>query len=414
MRRYKPDEPGRNSLRVLYISYDGVLEPLGQSQILPYLEELSREGVTFTLLTFEKVGDVVPGSVTFERTQKRLTTSGICWVPLRYHKRPAVLAKSFDLLVGMWMAVVIAIKDRVGVVHCRGYVPALMGWLLKRMLGTRFLFDMRGFWADERVDGGLWPPGGFLYRLAKRMEQRFLLDADEIVTLTERARSVVERCREAGACRISVIPTCVDLERFSASARSLVPDPSPILIYTGSVGTWYLLDEMLDLYVLARRRYPGAKFNLLTRNRAEASRVLGRRGFGPPTLTCTDVPPDEVPGWLTHAHLGLAFYKTGWGRQGTCPTKIGEYLAMGLPVLVNDAVGDVKQVIGTNGVGVVLSDFSTAEYENALDQLERLWADPTLASRCRRIAESYFSLQLGVDRYWAIYQRLGRSLSLTP
>jgi glycogen synthase len=79
---------------------------------------------------------------------------------------------------------------------------------------------------------------------------------------------------------------------------------------------------------------------------------------------------------------------------------------MGLPVVVNEAVGDLKEIIGTNGVGVVLSEFSEEAYDSALDQLETLWADPTLALRCRRVAESHFSLQLGVGRYWAIYQRL--------
>ena len=80
---------------------------------------------------------------------------------------------------------------------------------------------------------------------------------------------------------------------------------------------------------------------------------------------------------------------------------------MGLPVVVNDAVGDVREVIGVNRVGVILSEFSVEAYKKALNELEGLWADPTLGSRCRRLAETYFSLQLGVDRYWAIYQRLG-------
>ena len=79
---------------------------------------------------------------------------------------------------------------------------------------------------------------------------------------------------------------------------------------------------------------------------------------------------------------------------------------MGLPVVVNSEVGDVEEVIGSNGVGAVLSEFSTEAYTRALDQLQELWTDPTLALRCRRVAETHFSLQMGVERYWAIYQRL--------
>ena len=48
------------------------------------------------------------------------------------------------------------------IVHARGYVPALIALALRATRGTRLLFDMRGFWADERVDGALWPRDGTL------------------------------------------------------------------------------------------------------------------------------------------------------------------------------------------------------------------------------------------------------------
>lgn len=391
--------------RVVYLSYDGALEPLGQSQILPYLRGLASLGAAITLISFEKrVDRQAPGQIQTLRAE--LLAQGIRWIPLIYHKRPTLLATSFDLFVGLLRAAAVVRRDRVHVVHARSYVPALIAWLLKRLLGVRFIFDMRGFWADERVEGGLWPPEGLLYRLVKRLERRFLEDADEIVTLTERARLTVERWPGIEAPQVTVIPTCVDLARFSGPARSRPPNPSPVFIYTGSLGTWYLLGEMLQFVEAAIHRFPRARFLLLTRNRNEAASQLGGTTLGPDVVMVASVAPAEVRKWLAQADAGLAFYKPGWARQATCPTKIGEYLAMGLPVVVNDVVGDMAEVIGTNGVGAVLSGFSPQAYNQALDQLEELWADPMLAPRCRWVAESYFSLQAGVDRYWEIYQRL--------
>lgn len=40
--------------KILYISYDGMTDPLGQSQVLPYLCKVAAEGFQFTLLSFEK------------------------------------------------------------------------------------------------------------------------------------------------------------------------------------------------------------------------------------------------------------------------------------------------------------------------------------------------------------------------
>ena len=45
---------------ILYISYDGITDPLGQSQILPYISELSRKGLKFHLISFEKsIGSLI-------------------------------------------------------------------------------------------------------------------------------------------------------------------------------------------------------------------------------------------------------------------------------------------------------------------------------------------------------------------
>ena len=77
--------------KVLYISYDGMTDPLGQSQVLPYLAFLSMQGYSFTILSFEKKArlekerDVVQGI---------MRKYGITWVPLSFTKNPPVLSKN--------------------------------------------------------------------------------------------------------------------------------------------------------------------------------------------------------------------------------------------------------------------------------------------------------------------------------
>lgn len=89
--------------------------------------------------------DLVPGSHLFERTRDRLSKAGIRWIFMRYHKQTWMFAKCFDVFVGTLTAMFIAIKCRFSAVHCPSYVAALTGWILKRILGVRFLFDIEGF-----------------------------------------------------------------------------------------------------------------------------------------------------------------------------------------------------------------------------------------------------------------------------
>src|SRR5690348_11149221 len=139
---------------VLYISYDGMLEPLGQSQVLAYLRQLA-QGRPIHLISFEKAQDW-HRSAERERVAKDLARADIDWHPLRYHKWPSAIATAWDIgcatLLGIWLV----LRYQLRIVHARSYVPSVAAVAIKGVTGAKYLFDMRGFWADERVDGGLW------------------------------------------------------------------------------------------------------------------------------------------------------------------------------------------------------------------------------------------------------------------
>ena len=85
-------------MSLLYISYDGMLEPLGQSQVLAYLKQLAN-GRSIHLISFEKVNDWVIVAER-ERLARDIAASGIVWHPLRYHKKPTALATAWDIACG--------------------------------------------------------------------------------------------------------------------------------------------------------------------------------------------------------------------------------------------------------------------------------------------------------------------------
>ncbi|HET9177453.1 MAG TPA: glycosyltransferase, partial [Terriglobia bacterium] len=167
---------------VFYITYDGLMEPLGQSQVLPYLRGLAGE-FAITVMSFEKPQDWAD----CERRQElqgQLRRAGIKWIPLRYHKRPTVPATAFDVAHGILRGMRFALGRCPRILHARGYVPGVIGLALKRAAGIRLIFDMRGFWPDEKVDGGAWRRGSGVYRAAKWFEKRLLERADVVISLT--------------------------------------------------------------------------------------------------------------------------------------------------------------------------------------------------------------------------------------
>ena len=203
---------------VLYISYNGLLEEIAPSQVVPYIRELARENFAFTLLTFEKKERLrEAGAKGLAKIKNELNELGIEWRWCRYHKRVSLAATSFDVAVGaLWTAYFLIFKH-VRIVHARSIVPAAMG-AVSKLFNAGFIFDTRGLLAEEYVGGNQWKESSFKYRLVKFFEKACLKAADEIIVLSERHKeylaglSYLEDKLRKGA--VSVIPCCVDLDRF--------------------------------------------------------------------------------------------------------------------------------------------------------------------------------------------------------
>jgi glycosyltransferase involved in cell wall biosynthesis len=390
---------------VLYISYDGMLEPLGQSQVLAYLEKLAT-AYSITIISYEKKGDWSNKALR-SRIAGRIRGAGMRWIPLRYHKSPTAPATAFDVAVGTAVALWISVQHRIVIVHARSYIAALIALVVKRLLGREFLFDMRGLWADERIDAGLWPADGGLYRVTKSLEKHFLLGADQIVTLTHASAEEIRQfsyLRGAGPA-IEVIPTCTDLDRFHPDGHR--PARPFVLGYVGSIGTWYLFDEILSCFRIALEMEPDAR--LLVVNRNEQALVRDRveaAGIDPALTEIVSAEHRAMPAIIRRMSAGAAIIKPSYSKIASAPTKIAEYLACGVPCLGNSNIGDVEAILEGNRVGVVLRGFSEPELRPAVRNLIDLSREPDIKERCRSAAARIFSLEDGARAYGDIYRRL--------
>jgi glycosyltransferase involved in cell wall biosynthesis len=397
-------------VKVLYLTYDGLLEPLGQSQVLPYVRILARKGVEVHLLSFEKPRDLAEGRGRDELAAS-LAQDGISWTPLRYHKRPSALSTMYDIGRGALEAVSICRRCGIRLLHARSYVPQLMAWLATRLIPARTLFDMRGFWVDERVEGGIWPATGALFRLGKWWERRLLSNAHGLVVLAGAAIPHLERL--AGRpiqVPVEVVPTCANLQRFrpapdrASLRRELgLQIEGFVLLYVGSLGTWYLGPETFKMAEAMSRLMDDFTFVVLTRE-TERARALIPPALADRTIVRT-VSHTEVPRWMAAADSGLSLVRPTFSKIASCPTKLGEYLACGLPVASTSGIGDVEEFL-SDGCGVLVGEGSEEELDRGATALFELSLAPGVADRCRALAIDHFSLEMGVERYLALYRRL--------
>lgn len=404
--------------KVLYLSYDGITDPLGQSQVLPYLVGLSAKGHRIHIISFEK-----PEAFAANRgiIEKICASNGIQWHPLKYTKRPPVLSTVNDIIQLRKKIKSLHAKEGFSILHCRSYITALTGLWAQKKLGVKFIFDMRGFWADERVEGGLWnlknPLYRTIYRFFKKKEGEFFSRADYTVSLTHNAKALImERFGKRRLAPIEVIPCCVDLQLFdmdhvsaeqvSARKRSLsIPSGAKVLSYIGSVGTWYMLDEMLLFFKTWLRKDPTAIFLFITNDDPAIVQEKGMAYSIPESsLRIVKGKRAEMPQLIACSDYSLFFIRPVFSKRASSPTKQGEIMAMGKPLVCNSRIGDTDHVVNTYQAGIVLDEFTEAHFAEKIELLKK--ADFN-AYRIRQGAAEFYSLNKGVDKYNAIYQSFG-------
>jgi glycosyltransferase involved in cell wall biosynthesis len=168
------------------------------------------------------------------------------------------------------------------------------------------------------------------------------------------------------------------------------------------------MDAVLAFFAAVREACPPASLLLVVRGAVDEVRdAVAHRGLADAAIVVPEASHHELPAWLSVAQAGLAFYRPGWSNVARFPTKIGEYLASGLPVVVSSGVGDCARLVEEHGVGVAVRAFAPDEYRRAARALQALLADPALAGRCRAVAERELSVVEGIRRYAALYEDLG-------
>lgn len=389
---------------ILYISYNGITEPLVRSQVLNYLEGLTGLGYRFLLLTFEKAR--MPEAV--ELSNRRvLQEKGIDWHWLPYHHKPQLLGTAWDVLIGTRLARKLVRRENVRIVHARSFIPALIASRIKRSTGVSFLNDIRGFWVDEKAYKGSLTNDSILFRFGKSLEQKTYRASDAIVTLSEAgAMEVKSWAWWRGQCPpIVTIPTCVKIDAFDLEAGS--GSDAPVFGYIGSLGRGYLGKELCQFFRQAQQKFPASRLLIVSRtDRVLLDQYLNEAGVDKRFVETISVPPSEVPNQVKRMDVGLSFIEPHYSKTASCPTKLGEYLAAGVPVIANAGIGDTDAILQRTNTGIIVDDFSSAGTSSTLEQLTQLMADNDLPKRCRAAAESVFSLEMGIDAYSRLYRNL--------
>ncbi len=374
---------GTENLTVAYLSMDPLTSTVGSSQVLAYIERLADRGVEVDLVTFEHTVDRALG--------ERLSGIGVTWRPLRFgmHGPMGGLGRVFRAARAVRGA---------AVVHARSDMAAAATMLAG---ADRWVWDVRSFWADQKVATGVMGAGSPQMRVMRWVERLAARRSTAVTTLT--ASAIDELDRRYGAVvspKARVVTTCVDLDRFMVSDP---PSGTLRVLLAGTLNRYYDVGTMLDLIAEMRRRGP-VEFVVASPAQTDWEDKLAAVDVRRVSAT-----PGEMAGLVSSCHVGLSVCRDDAGSSllAAMPTKIGEFLAAGRPVVVNPGLVDAAAMLERNGCGVALGSTSATGAAGAAGRLEELLADPGTPARCRSLAEAHFDLNSGIDSLVKVYSALG-------
>ena len=383
---------------------------------MPYLTELSKKGFQFIILSFEKKDRFKKEKNTVKNI---IDAAGIEWIPIWFTSKPPLLSKMYDWWKMKHAALKIYKQKKFDMVHCRSYVAAEVGLSFKKKFRTKFLFDMRGFWADEKVDNGQWNQNRFLYRFIykyyKKKEKEFLSNADGIITLTQAAKNYLLAKPEYRNLSIEVIPCCADLNHFNyhevypdeisdLKLKLQIPATAKVITYLGSVGGSYMTKEMVSFFRILIDHHPEYVMLILTKDDPKAlKKEASSIGIPADKIIVTYSTRGQLPQFLALSTCGIFFIRNSFSKIASSPTKHAELMGMGIPVICND-IGDTGGIVNSTKTGIIVDDFSEMSFQKTICKIS--WMEKTGKENIRTCAKKIFDLETGVQKYADLYNRL--------
>jgi glycosyltransferase involved in cell wall biosynthesis len=410
---------------ILFVSYDGMTDSLGQSQVLPYIREISKKDYRYTLISFEKEDRYRLHHQTIEQICAK---AEVDWIPISYSGSIPILSTIWNVYRLKKEVFELHKRRPIDLFHSRSHVPSLAAHALFLQKKVPFLFDMRGFWADERVDGKVWnlrnPIFKKVYEFFKRKEIEFLIDAGAIISLTENGKEEILSWQKLSQTPIalktkkldiSVIPCCVDTELFNPSSVSSdqqetlrnqldIRKEHFVLGYVGSIGTWYMLPEMLDFFKTLEKNNPNAIFLFVSNEGNKINELAFQKGISISKIRIVSCLHSQVPSYISLFTVSIYFILPAYSKKASSPTKQAELMAMDIPVICNAGVGDSDLIVKKYEAGWVIEEFTTEDYQKVVKQLsESNFSEfEGLSANCKDI----FQLEKGAEVFEEVYKKL--------
>jgi glycosyltransferase involved in cell wall biosynthesis len=387
-------------MNILFVTWDGPQTNYLSSLFLPIFKGLVEMGFSVSVLQF-----------TWDNQEKIQNNADICtklginYNPVKVLRKPSAALGS---LITAWYGkkhIADMVKQyNIDIVMPRSTLPALASMLAAKKSEFKLLLDADGLPLDERVDFTGSNPTSIVHRIMRDIEQQAVVRADAVITRSSIASNILRHRAGAGVSvdkyfEVSngrskeAFKPLGDVNRNAIRKILNIADTAPVIVYAGSLGPQYCMQQMFSFYNKVKVMLPDTKLLILSseftafKNIAKADESVIYKALN----------PSEIPKYLSACDVGLAIREPSFSMQGVAPIKLGEYLMSGLPVIATEGIGDTKMI--SDNAGFLLQKNSELQLKKAAEWFTHCFKEIPDENYIANIGVKYFSLENTVEQY---------------
>ncbi len=328
-----------------------------------------------------------------ELYKKDLQSFGIRFIPLSLKEKN--IYTGFNR-VYYWVKKYLS-ENPTDIIHCRGYAMTLAANLSSKK--EKVIFDMRGVYPNECKINKKKPINYIEYFIWSIIESYNVKNSHAIVTVTKYFKEYVISKYQCMHEKVKVVYNCVDMNNFGYSEkwRQSIREEfnckeKYVVVFNGSIlDKWQSFDQISQMYTDLKNHFKNTLFIILTRdNEVDFSAY----GLKPEDIIVKNVANKDVDKYLSASDVGLLVRKDDIVNRVSFPVKFSEYMACGLPVIINDSMKGICEIINEKGI----------IYKNKSRNFQQL--KQVKREKCIEFAKTVLDTKVIAGNYQRLYQQL--------
>ena len=391
-------------INVLFIANGSLSNPILQSQGLPYLFNLDTSIYQTHILSFEITNHTTEINARTETIMNRFG-SKINFHPISVIGKNLTIYRISAFIKGLQNLRILVKNFDIKILHARNFFSAFLSILIKIFFkpNIKVLYDSRGLAFEERVFAGQLK--NLSEKVFRGLERIVVNRSDSIVVVSEKLKEhLLNKYGDANLKKINIINNKTVISPLNELSLGEIKSSINITgVYSGSAASWQNLNGMMELFKIAFSRFDNITIKVFTWQKKRFIKTLVNHPELDNKIEIQLLEQEKVFDNLIKCNFGIIFRGNNLISNVSSPLKFAEYLAAGLPIIINEGVGEMEDIILKNNIGIIIRG---ENYYQALNEMLDLLKDKNVYSRCRETAIKNFNIKDAFNAYQKIYKKL--------